>query len=613
MREKYYREKNCMPIKVINDFCITIGTVNGSGSATANTIILKSIFKMGIPVSGKNIFPSNIQGLPTWYSIRLNKDGFLGRVESEDILITMNPDSIERDLTYVSKGGVVLFNESIKITSDVGNLVLYPMPVDKILTECDCRPDLRTYLANMVYVGVLARIIGIDLIKINSALDQHFLGKTTAIEPNRKIIKKSYEWAQHNITKQDPFFAESMQTTKNYIMVDGNTAGALGSIYGGMQFMAWYPITPATSMPQTINEYLPKLRKDQETKKNTYVSIQAEDELAAIGMVVGAGWAGLRSVTATSGPGLCLMSEYLGLAYICEVPLVVWDVQRVGPSTGMPTRTSQGDLTFANFLSHGDTDYVILIPGSVQECFEFGWKALDIAEQLQTPVIVLSDLDLGMNQWMTPEFIYPETKVNRGKILWEEDLNKVLKKQKGKWGRYQDIDGDGIPYRTIPGNQHPRAAYFTRGTGHDEFAHYSEDPDVWERMHMRLHKKKMEQAKLIIPYPIRTTEKNTEIGIISYGSSDPAVIEACHLLRQKKKYSNYLRIRALPFTEHVERFLKQHSRVYVIETNRDGQMAQLLRLTYPAYAAQIHSVAHMDGLPLSAKWITRQVLNDEGK
>ena len=596
---------------VINDFCVTIATVNGSGSATANNLILKALFKMGIPVSGKNIFPSNIQGLPTWYSIRVNKDGFLGRVEHDDIIVAMNPDSISSDINYLSQNGFLLHNDSVKIPSNQVDHIIYSMPVEEILTECQCPQELKIYLANMVYVGVLAKIINIDLDSIYASLKQHFKGKDSAIEPNRNVIQYSYDWAQRNLTKKDSFFIEPMILTEGYIMADGNTAGALGSIYGGMQFLSWYPITPATGIPEAINEYLPKLRKEPDTEKNTYVSIQAEDELAAIGMVIGAGWAGLRSLTATSGPGLCLMSEYLGLAYQSEVPVVVWDVQRVGPSTGLPTRTSQGDLTFSYFLSHGDTDFVILIPGSVYECFEFGWKALDIAEELQTPVIVLSDLDLGMNEWMTPKFKFPDSPIKRGKIIWENDLKKIIEKQKGDWGRYLDIDGDGIPYRTIPGNLHPQAPYFTRGTGHDEYAHYSENPEVWERIHKRLQNK-MEKAKEIIPSPIEVKQKNARIGIISYGSNDPAVIETCHLLNQKSIYADYLRIRALPFSKDVEKFVKPHKILYVVEANRDGQMTQLLRMVFPEHANKFYSVSHMDGLSLSAKWIYNKILEVEG-
>ena len=601
-----------MNSKIINDFCITICTINGSGSATANNIILKALFKMGIPVSGKNIFPSNIQGLPTWYSIRVNKKGFIGRVEHDDIIIAMNPNTIESDVTFLSENGVLLYDDQIPLPKLNSKVILYPIPIEKLLSESQSPANLKTYLANMVYIGILACLLNIDLLIVEELLLQHFKGKTIALDINRKIVQTSFSWAKENLKKEDRYFAENMDANRGYIMTDGNTAAALGSIYGGVQFIAWYPITPATSLPESLNEYLPILRKDAKTGKNTFVSLQAEDELAAIGMVVGAGWSGLRSMTATSGPGLCLMSEYLGLAYWSEVPLVVWDVQRVGPSTGLPTHTSQGDLTFSYFLSHGDTDFVILLPGSVNECFEFGWKALDIAEELQTPVIVLSDLDLGMNEWMTPAFKYPDHPIRRGKILWEEDLRKLIDKQKNDWGRYQDIDGDGVPYRTVPGNLNPKAPYFTRGTGHDEYARYSEAPEVWERIHLRL-KKKIQNSKIMIPQPELIKQNNAKIGIISFGSNDPAVIETCYLLSQKSIFCDYLRIRALPFTEDIPNFLDQYERIYVVEANRDGQMALLMKMNFPEYGRKIESVAHMDGLSLSAEWIFKKILMIEDK
>jgi 2-oxoglutarate ferredoxin oxidoreductase subunit alpha len=603
---------NNLNLKIINDFCITICSVNGSGSVTANNIILKALFKMGIPVSAKNNFPSNIQGLPTWYSIRVNKKGFVGRVEYDNIIVAMNPNTIESDVTFLSKNGVLLYDDQIPLPKLDANKILYPLPIEKILSESQTPANLKTYLANMVYVGILAWLLGIDLLIIGELLSQHFKDKTIALDINQKIIQTSFSWAKENLAKKDRYFVESMDSTRGFILSDGNTAAALGSIYGGVQFIAWYPITPATSLPESLNEFLPILRKDAKTGKNTFVSLQAEDELAAIGMVVGAGWSGLRAMTATSGPGLCLMSEYLGLAYLSEIPLVVWDVQRVGPSTGLPTHTSQGDLAFSYFLSHGDTDFIILLPGSVNECFEFGWKALDLAEELQTPVVVLSDLDLGMNEWMTPAFKYPDRPIQRGKILWEEDLNKLLRRQKNDWGRYQDVDGDGVPYRTAPGNLHPKAPYFTRGTGHDEYAHYSESPEVWERIHLRL-KKKIQNSKYMIPKPELIIQHNSRIGIISFGSNDPAVIEACYLLSKVSINCDYLRIRALPFTEDIPKFLDKYERIYVVEANRDGQMALLIKMNYSEYGIKIESLAHMDGLSLSAEWIFNKILTIENK
>ncbi len=450
---------------LVNDFGITFCTVNGSGSATANNTILRALFKMGIPISGKNVFPSNIQGLPTWFTIRVNKDGWLARIEKDDIIIAMNPATFSRDLGHLVPGGVFFYADDIKIPIDRTDIIAYPMPVKKLIKDAEVPSNLRDYVANMVYVGVVAQILGIDLEAIYQALDFHFRGKKSPIESNFKVVKAAADWAAANLVKSDRYSIERMNATAGYILSDGNTAAALGAIYGGVQFVAWYPITPASSLAESINQYVPSLRKDPESGKTTCVVVQAEDELAAVGMAVGAGWVGLRSMTSTSGPGVSLMAEYLGLAYFSEVPLVMWDVQRVGPSTGLPTRTAQGDITTAYYISHGDSNFVLLFPGTINECYEFGWRSLDLAERLQTPIIVLSDLDMGMNQWMTEPFRYPDTPLDRGKVLWEEDLDKMLEKFNGQWGRYLDIDGDGIPYRTLPGNRHHRAAYFTRGTG----------------------------------------------------------------------------------------------------------------------------------------------------
>ena len=601
------RGDEMMTSKKVNDFCITVSTINGSGSATANSLLLKAIFKMGVFVSGKNIFPSNIQGLPTWYSIRVNQQGFMGRVEHDDIIIAMNPETIQSDLSYLQTPGLLLYDEDIILPEKSNSINAIPMPIATLISQSNTPSNLKTYLSNMVYVGILAFVLNIDLKKISEALYQHFNGKEVAIEPNKKVIDLAYQWAESEKIRSSHFEIKPMNQVDGFIMTCGNTAASLGAIYGGVQFVSWYPITPASSLPEALNEYLPKLRKDPTTKKCNYVSLQAEDELAAIGMAVGAGWSGLRSMTATSGPGLCLMSEYLGLAYQSEIPVVVWDVQRVGPSTGLPTHTSQGDLTFSYFLSHGDTDFVILLPGSVHECFEFAWKALDIAEQLQTPVLVLSDLDLGMNDWITPEFSYPDTPVKRGKILWEEDLSKLLEKRGGDWGRFVDLDTDGIPYRTVPGNSHQKAAYFARGTGHDEYGRYSEAPQVWERMQNRLLKK-FESAKNIIPSPIiHSMKEKSKLGIIAYGSNDVAVIEAISLLQKHEFSCDYLRIRAIPFTREISTFLESHEKIYVAESNRDGQLAQLLRMNFPSNAEKIISIAHVDGLALSAEWIVSMI------
>lgn len=591
----------------VNDFGITFCTVNGSGSATANNTILRALFKMGIPVSGKNIFPSNIQGLPTWYTIRINKDGWLARIENDDIVVAMNPTTFQRDMEFLRPGGVVFYADDIKQPITRTDLIAYPMPVKKLIREAEVPAGLRDYVANMVYVGTVAQILGIELDAIYQALDFHFRGKKAPIDSNFKVIQAAADWAAQNLVKQDVFRVERMDATQGYIMADGNTAAALGSLYGGVQFVGWYPITPASSLAESINLYLPTLRKDPVTGKISCVVVQAEDELAAIGMAIGAGWGGLRSMTSTSGPGISLMSEYLGLAYFSEVPVVVWDVQRVGPSTGLPTRTAQGDLTMAYYTSHGDKNFVLLFPGTINECFEFGWKSLDLAERLQTPVIVLSDLDMGMNQWMTERFQYPDVPMDRGKILWEDDLDAMMKQLDGKWGRYLDVDGDGIPYRTVPGNRHPKAAYFTRGTGHDEYARYSEEPDVWEKNLDRLLQK-YNTAKQYVPKPILQTMPGARVGILAVGSADPAIAEARHILAQQGFATDYLRVRAIPFTDDVEQFVREHERVYVVELNRDGQLRQLLLVNLPTeLGVKLKKAAHIDGMPLSARWIVEKI------
>lgn len=597
--------------EIINDFCITFSTINGSGSATANNTLLRAIFKMGIPVSGKNIFPSNIQGLPTWYTIRISKDGYLGRLAKDDIVVAMNPMTISKEVEFIVPGGVLFYADDIAISELREDIVAYPMPVKKIIREAEIPPKLRDYVANMVYVGVVSQILGVDLEKVRLALDFHFKGKQTAVESNFNIVKISADWALNNLKKEDHYHVRKMTATDGYIMADGNTAAALGAIYGGVQFTGWYPITPASTLAESLIEYLPLFRKDPDTGKTTYVVVQAEDELASIGMAIGAGWAGLRSMTSTSGPGLSLMAEYLGLAYYAEVPVVVWDIQRVGPSTGLPTRTAQGDITHVNFQSHGDTQFVILFPGSVKECFEFGWKAFDLAERLQTPIMVLSDLDLGMNNWMSEPFEYPDTPMDRGKVLWEEDLQNMMDLNGGKWGRYLDADGDGIPYRTLPGNRHPGSAYFARGTGHDEFAIYSEDPDVWERIFARIARK-FETAKSLVPPPEISLMRGACVGIIACGSVDAPIKEARQILREDGLPTDYLRIKAIPFTTSIKEFIASHDRVYVVEMNRDGQLHQLLTLESSGLCTHLRKVAHMDGLPLTAKYIVEQIQEKEG-
>jgi 2-oxoglutarate/2-oxoacid ferredoxin oxidoreductase subunit alpha len=592
---------------VVNDFCINVATKNGSGSATSNTTLLRALFKMGIPVSGKNVFPSNIQGMPTWYTIRLSKDHFIGRRPNAEIVVAMNPATALEDHQKVEPGGVFMYADDIKIPLNRTDLTYYPIPAKKLANENETDPKLRTYVANMVYVGALAQLLGIALHEIERALLFHFRGKRKPVESNMKVIKLAAEWAAANLKKTDRFRVEEMHATDGLIMIDGNTAAALGAIYGGVSFVAWYPITPATSVADALNEYLPRLRIDPETKEPSYSVIQAEDELAALGMVVGAGWAGARSMTSTSGPGISLMSEFTGFAYFAEIPAVIWDIQRMGPSTGMPTRVSQGDVIPAYWLGHGDSKHPCLLPGSVYECFEFGWRAFDLAERLQTPVFVLSDLDLGMNQWMTKPFDYPDQPMDRGKVLTAEDLAKL-----GVAGfkRYKDVDGDGVAPRTLPGTEHPLAAYFTRGTGHDENARLSERPEDWEGNMARLERK-FETARTLVPKPVEDRVEGAEVGIIAYGSTDSAVDEARDMLAKQGLKTAYMRLRALPLTEEVRAFVAAHERIYVVEMNTDAQMCQLLRLHMPEFATRIQPCNHSDGLPLTAVWIRTAIQQKE--
>ncbi len=589
---------------IVNDFQIMIATVNGSGSQTANTAILRALFRMGIPVSGKNIFPSNIQGLPTWFTIRLSKDGYTARRMDYQILVAMNRTTAAEDIKGLPPQGVCLYPEEWQIQHDRDDITYYSIPVKALVDASDTPSNLTSYVSNMAYVGVLATLLNIDMEQIRFALDFHFDGKAKPVNMNMAIVTAAYEWAQDNLAKTDPYMVEPMDKTQGMLLLDGNSAGALGSVFGGVSFSAWYPITPSTSMIDSLRAYLNDLRTDPETGLATYAVVQAEDEIGAIGMVIGAGWAGARAMTATSGPGLSLMTEFAGLAYYAEVPAVVWDVQRMGPSTGLPTRTAQGDVLTAYFLGHGDTKHPVLFPCDVHEAFEFGWKAFDLAERLQTPIFVLSDLDLGMNLWMSEPFDYPDTPMDRGKVLTAEDLEEL-----GGFARYADVDGDGIGYRTLPGTDHPKAAYLARGTGHNEQARYSERPEDWVRNMERLNRK-FDTARSLVPAP-DVDEAGAEIGLIAYGTTHACVVEARDRLEAEGVATDYLRLRALPLNGVTRDFIEQHSRIYVVENNTDGQMAQIIRMEFPDLAPRVFSLAYSDGLPLTPRWLTAGVLEQE--
>jgi 2-oxoglutarate/2-oxoacid ferredoxin oxidoreductase subunit alpha len=593
--------------EVVNDFTILVATVNGSGSQTANNTLIRAMFKMGIPVNGKNIFPSNIAGLPTWFSIRVNKDGYIARRESAEILVAFNQQTSDADLAALLPGSVCIHPQDItfKDKESRTDITFYGLPVKQMVKESGVDVKLKDYIANMVYVGALMELLGIEEDKILDALNKHFKGKKKAVDINMNVVTKAAAWVRETYTKSDPFKVAPMDKTNGMFLIDGNSAGGLGAVFGGASFVAWYPITPSTSLVDAMNDYFPELRNDPETGEPTYAVVQAEDELAAIGMVVGAGWAGARSMTATSGPGISLMSEFAGLAYFAEIPSVIWDIQRMGPSTGLPTRVSQGDVMKAYFLGHGDVKNVCLLPANMQECFEFGNTAFDLAEQLQTLVFVLSDLDLGMNLWMTDKFEYPAEPLKRGKVLHEEDLKKL-----GTFSRYKDVDGDGIGYRTLPGNKHWASAYFTRGTGHNENAEYSERPADWEANLHRLARKH-DTARKLAPAPIIDEKPGAKVGIISYGSADPAIVEARDYLREAGIETSYCRLRALPLEETVREFTAKYEHVYVVEINYDAQMRSLLQLHMPEYAMRLIALNKCDGLPLTAQFLKDSIVQKE--
>jgi 2-oxoglutarate/2-oxoacid ferredoxin oxidoreductase subunit alpha len=593
--------------RIVNDFSIQVATVNGSGSQTANLVLLRSIFQMGVPVSGKNMFPSNIAGLPTWYTIRANKDGYVGRKKEIDFLVAMNVETAREDVLSLEPGAAALYDEPLKLNALRSDLTFYPVPFDKLVAEVCKDAKLRRLVKNMIYDGVLSRLLGIDLAQMEHALRKQLGKKTKAIELNLAALQAGFAYAEQHLAKQDPYGIERMDKTTGMILVEGNAAAALGSMMAGVTVVAWYPITPSSSLPETLISYMRKYRVDKETGKATFAIVQAEDEIASIGIVIGAGWAGARAMTSTAGPGISLMSEFAGLAYYAEVPGVVYDIQRVGPSTGLPTRTAQGDILKAAMLSHGDTKHILLIPASVEECYTMSMVAFDLAERFQTLVFVMSDLDLGMNTWMSTPFKYPEGPVDRGKLLDDATLKRL-----GAWGRYQDVDGDGIPYRTIPGDAMP--SYFTRGSGHNEKGQYSERPDDYVNNMERLARK-FETARQYVPKPEVVDAPGAEIGIIGFGSSHWAIDESRDQLeRETGIRCGYLRLRAYPFTEELQAFVQRYARLYVVEQNRDAQMQSLMRLELPpALIAKLRSVLHFNGLPIDARSITDEILVQEGR
>ena len=584
---------------IYNDFTINIATANGTGSQSSNLILLNSMFQMGVPVSGKNLFPSNIAGLPTWFIIRASDDGYQAPGDKAHIQVLMNKDSWRKDLEKLEPGTLVVYNEDVKLPVDRDDCFAFGMPMTKMARGIN--PKLARLMCNMYYVGGLAHLLGINEDVINECVSNQFKGKEKAIEFNLRAIGEGRAYAAENWADESPYHVESRDKDPDTFLVEGNEAVALGAIYGGVNLLSWYPITPSSSMAESMIEWLPELR-EADDGGTTCAVIQAEDELAAAGMVVGAGWAGGRGMTCTSGPGISLMSEFIGLSYFAEVPSVIWDINRVGPSTGLPTRTQQGDLSMLYEASHGDTQHVVLIPGTVDECFEYGWKAFDYAERLQTVVFGFSDLDLGMNHWSTAGFEYPSTPMDRGKVLrTQKEMDAVA-----NYGRYRDVDGDGIPYRTLPGSGLDPILY--RGTGHDEDGIYSEDPDVYYATVSRL-RRKIDGARDLLPAPLIREEEEQQIGVIYYGSMENSITEIDDMLESTGLSVSTCRVRALPYHSEVEGFIERHEKVIVLEINRDGQLYGILRKELPVHLlARLHSVAYTDGIPPRARVYADKIL-----
>ena len=577
----------------VADFSLMVATANGTGSQTANLTLLRSIFNMGVPVHGKNVFPSNIQGLPTWFHIRASAQGWVARQEPE-IAVAFNAATLHEDAASLPPGGVLVLNGDLRGAPERDDVTTYRIPVNELMQDVTVKGKLKDYLANMTYLGVVAHLLGIPVDVVHAALDQQFGGRKKLVDANLPVVEASWAWAAEHLEKRDPFAIEPMNATEDLILITGNDAAALGSTFGGVSFAAWYPITPSTSLIDELKNHLIALRTQPDGTPD-WTIIQAEDELAAIGMVLGAGWAGARSMTATSGPGLSLMAEFTGLGYFAEIPAVVWDIQRVGPSTGLPTRTSQGDLSFAYTLGHGDAKHPVLLPGSVEECFEFGWRALDLAERAQTPVFVLSDLDLGMNTWMSEHFAYPDVPMDRGKVLRADEIPE-------DFGRYRDVDGDGIAPRTLPGDPNPDGAWFARGTGHDDAAVYSERPEHWRANTERLSRK-LDTIATLVPGPDVDGPDDASLAVVCFGSTVYAIDEARARLREQGRDVARIRVRALPVHASVTDRLAAYDRIVVVEMNRDGQLCGILRAEHPELAARLHSVAFLDGLPYTAEQI----------
>ncbi len=584
----------------VNDFVLKIGTVNGTGSASANGLLLKAMFRMGIPVTGKNLFPSNIQGLPTWYGIRANHKGYMSRSKQVDIMVAMNAQTYQKDLENVTPGGYLIYDSTWPRERQLNrhDITVLGVPLAKLCNENFSDARVRILMKNIAYVGVLTALLNLDTRVLRSLIEETFAKKPKLIESNLKAINLGFDYAKANFTCPLPIHAETMGDNSGHIMIDGNSAAGLGCLYAGATVGAWYPITPSTSMMDAFKAYCKKYRIDRETGQKNYVIVQAEDELAAAGMVLGANWVGARAFTPTSGPGISLMSEFIGFAYYAEIPSVFFDVQRVGPSTGMPTRTQQCDIMMCAFASHGDTQHPLLLPANPYECFEMAVGAFDLSERLQTPIFVLSDLDIGMNDWMIPELKWDDSyRPDRGKVLNSDDVEQLE-----KFFRYLDVDGDGIAARTLPG-ENQKGAYFVRGSGHNKHGMYTESSTEYKDLVDRLLVK-WKTARSLVPKPVlKSAEQETPIGIIAYGSSDGAVMEALDVLRDKGIHADYLRIRAYPFNGEVTAFIENHETVFVVEQNRDAQMRSLLTLENTIDGRKLVPVLHYSGMPIPSQCV----------
>jgi 2-oxoglutarate ferredoxin oxidoreductase subunit alpha len=595
----------------VNEFALKLANVNGTGSASANGLLMQAIFRMGIPVSGKNLFPSNIQGLPTWYEVRVNKNGYTARAQDYDLIVAMNGETYARDIKEVRSGGHVLYDSTWPLDEELAraDVSFLGVPLAKMCNEIFKDSRERILMKNIAYLGTLVALLDIDMAIIDHMLEEKYSKKKALLESNHRALRCGYDYAIENFECPLPFRLEKMNANTDKILIDGNTATALGCLYGGATVAAWYPITPATSVMDAFKQLCHDYRKDKETGKSNYCILQAEDELAAIGMVIGASWNGARAFTSTAGPGISLMSELIGLAYYAEIPAVIIDVQRTGPSTGMPTRTQQGDLLACAYASHGDTKHILLFPGSPDECFYFAAQSLDLAERFQTPVFMLSDLDIGMNDWVCPKLEWDDSyRPDRGRVLSATEVEAL-----GKFQRYTNENQDHVAARTLPG-VHPKGAFFTRGSGHNKLGGYTEIPDEYQEVMDRLTRKHKAAAKAV-PAPVIRKQPDATFGIVSLGGCDPAVREAVSLLAERGIIADYMRIRGFPFDESVEAFLRAHDRIFVVEQNRDGQLRTLLTMETSVEGAKekLRSVLVYGGFPLSSRHVIDGVTGKRDK